>query len=215
MSAVLTGSPQYLSLASAFATAYPYTFSIWAKITGLNNCCLMSLGSSSASDGAVLQAWSDAANYFQVFPGGTYATASGSYSTGVWTHFAIVATNATSRTIYRDGANSGSDTNSNTHAALNRTLIGARMLTGSVDQFAIAKLAEPAGWTSALSGGNITSLAGGSAASSIGSPAFYETLLSGAGSLTNNGSVTFDADHPTITGGGGATFRRRSVCIGL
>jgi hypothetical protein len=57
-----------------------------------------------------------------------------------------------------------------------------------------------------------SALAGGAAPNTIGTPVFYESLYSGAGSLSNTGTVTFDTgDHPIAAGGPVTTIRPDST----
>lgn len=219
MSAVFNGTSALLSIASAIVATPPFSFAIHMKKTsGAVGKTVIGLGSSSQNDSAIAQPWNDGQCYVSSENGGAQSFGSVAYSTGVWVPVVVIFPDSTHIRIYVAGTDSGLIANSTLPDALDRTVIGAKFQSGSASQFFDGNAAEAAYWSSALSGGDVTSYSGGTAASGIsaGTLALYESLLSGAGAFSNT-NVTFNSgDHPTITGGGGggSPFRRRFVFLG-
>lgn len=219
MSALITGG-NLLSLASSpVAGNSAFSIGCYMKMTGIGDGFIFTLGSTTQDQSYGIRATAAHVAEMNARVGGSEGIATkSSWSDGVWVPVLGIATGSASRSAYLAGAAGSAETSSLTFTALNRLLIGGRMLSGSVIQHANGgndcRIAACAVWSGALDSTQIASFFAGTEPSAIGSPTFYESLLSGAGSLTNTGSVTFDAaNHPTFSGG--STFRRRSVCIGL
>lgn len=216
MSSVLSGL-NYLTLGSNPLTINTaFWMAIWVKLAAAGGGAVWGLGSSSSDESYALYPHTDNTLYFIARTGGENWCTKSSYTDNTWTLLVGTSSGVANRVCYLGSSAGSADTTSKTFTTLNRLMVGGRMSSGGFINGFTGKAAEPALWSGAPSGGSIAALAGGASPATVdaGNLLFHETLLSGVGSLTNNGSVTFDADHPTITGGGGATFRRRFVCIG-
>jgi hypothetical protein len=220
MSAVFTQSvAQLLSLASNPLTInVAFSMFVYVKTSTAQTNAAFSLGSSSADQSYSILPWTDGMTYFQAAIPGTSGSDFVGYTNNVWTAMLLTSSGVANRVGRVGGSTGGGNTTSVTFtSALDRLSIGGRLHSGSVINAMVGRAAEPTIWTGVLSGGNITTLFGGAAPESVdsGNVVFHEHLYSGAGSLTNTGTVTFDTgDHP-ISRSAGAVFRGRSVCIGI
>lgn len=92
----------------------------------------------------------------------TVVDASGvNYSANTWYHAAAVFTSTTSRTVYRDGANSATGTASVTVEVPDTTNIGVRFDGGAFGAYLNGQCAEAGVWNVALTAGEIAQLAKG------------------------------------------------------
>jgi hypothetical protein len=221
MSAQFNGGNSLTLGSNPLTAGNPFTIGCWFKGTSGQWGAVFSQCSSSDDESYhLLAGFGDNVLYFQARDGGTtYTSTKSSWSDNVWTLAIGTSSGTANRQAYLGSSAGTADTNSlATHTALNRLCVGGRLNAGTLAIPCSMEVAEPFLYDVVLSGGNITALAAGDSPSIVdaGNLVFHETLLSGAGSLTNNASVTFDAgDHPTINLGGGAVFRRRFVCIGI
>jgi hypothetical protein len=135
-SVVFDGVDSYINLGTPIVTTYPFTLSAW----------FLSFGSTGASQGIIAIADATGVNRHlinlssanpplltaqsQVFP------TIGSISDGIvefnsFTHACAVFASATSRTLYKNGINVGTDTTSVSPTGLTDTLFGLRLISGS------------------------------------------------------------------------------------
>lgn len=126
-----------------------------------------------------------------------------------WHHIAGVFTSATSRLVYIDGVAGTPNLANFTPAGVAVTAIGRRPDAGFWFKGRVAHFAV---WSSALSGGQIASLAGGAVPNTIGTPVNYWACTAdandsaGTNNLTVQSGATLDADNPTLGGGGPTTL---------
>lgn len=179
----ITVNTDYIQYASAAVTAYPFTMSCWmypdtltAARTGL------ALGPQNAA--AVTQRIgmnSTSAFANSEGTGGVFsATTSVAPSTGQWSHIAGVFASATSRSVFLNGGNKVTDTNSVTFStAINRTLIGIRLRSNIYANGMDGKIAECAIWDTDLTDAEIESLSKGVRADLIRPQnlAFYAPII--------------------------------------
>jgi hypothetical protein len=209
-------------------TAYPFTFSAWVKandVTGthtlvwlgdkdvLNHYWIMSAAGAAANDPVQVGARA----------GGAVATASSTigYSANTWTHVCGIFTNATSRTVYLDGANNATETSSLTPTGIDQLAVG-RLTSNSPTQNLDGKIAHVAVWDIALTGGNCASLAAGDNPLTISASDLIDywpldgnssTNLARSNALTAQGPISFDTgDNPTVDAPP-STRRRRSATV--
>jgi hypothetical protein len=199
------GSNQFLSVGSAPATAAPLTLAFWFNkdTTNTKNCVFLVNQTSQSNYWGIFM--SGAAVRGEVSFGGTGVNATGSYSVSTWTHACFVEASSNSRTIYRDGGNSVTNTSNLPFASgLNRLYIGT--FSGSNLNFD-GLIAEVGIWNAALTDDEIASLARGMTCDKVRpqSLVFYAPLVrnlidtKGGLTITNNNSATV-ADHPRIYG---------------
>lgn len=212
MSAVV-GSGSYLYKAISALTP-PYTLVAWGKGSAAGS--IFGIGSTSAASGSALQPWSDNALYFTDRGGGSEAFATGpSFTPTVWNLF-VALVNTTSSRIARVNSTSGSaQTSTITTTGIDRLTIGMRMFSNTPTEFWTGKIAHIAAYNALLGSTDLTSLLT-LAPNLVNAAALqhYESLISGAGALTNSGATFDGADNPSITLTAGSTFRRRFVCVG-
>lgn len=90
------------------------------------------------------------------------ATTSAGYSANTWQHVAAVVASTTSRSIYLNGGNAGSNsTLVNTPPGLNTTSVGCWILSSAPGGLLSGRLAEVAFWSAALDADEIAALAKG------------------------------------------------------
>lgn len=158
-------SSQFLTVASTPITAYPFSLSAWGypDALGINQTLASICISINTTDrwelivttGNVLRFGSRSSSVT------VNADATGTVSVNTWFHALAVGTSATSRTIYRDGGNSGTNTTSNTPGGtMNQWNIGRRGGSTSTT-FWSGRLAEVALWNAALSADEALALARG------------------------------------------------------
>lgn len=198
------GSNQYLTVTSAPAVAVPLTIAAWFRKNG-----------TSAVNGIFLTATAGSANYFgfyfgssstvrgDVGAGGNIAdfAASGPYSTNTWGHACLVGASATSRTIYRNGGNSATNTTSLTPTGITQLQIAHYRGGVTFD----GQFAEVGVWNAALTAEEVASLAKGMTCDKVRpqSLVFYAPLIRdlqdmrGGLTITNNNGPTV-ADNPRI-----------------
>lgn len=202
-------------------TAYPFTIALWIKansVTGTHIlAALMDITALQESEGWYFRTNGAALSVRarEVGQGGS-ADESGTLSTGVWTHVALVVTSADVALRYINGtASSNFDSAvAPNWAAIDALVFGASFNTDVADSGYDGILAYPAVWNAALSGANIASLynsGSGVDPRTVGTPmAFW--LFANSGDLTDtqsslvltNVSSTYSSDEPFVLGGGTA-----------
>jgi hypothetical protein len=197
------GNNQFLSVGSAPATAAPLTLAFWFNkdTTNTKNCVFLINQSTQA-------------NYFGIYMLGatlrgetgdgftSTLNATGSYSASTWTHACYVEASTTSRTIYRDGGDSATNTVSRSPSGINRLYIGT--FSGAAANFD-GLIAEVGVWSAALTQPEIASLAKGMTCDKVRpqSLVFYSPLTrdlidyKGGLAITNNNTATV-ANHPRV-----------------
>lgn len=156
-------SSESLSLAAAVISAYPCTFAGWFYHDAAQAGVILTCENSAASDTFSLEVTATHQASLAVSDGVTSEQTS-TVATGAlnaWHHACGVFTNATSRTIYLDGANAVTGTNNITPSPIDRTRIGNRDNAGSPIRFFSGRLAEVAIWTVALDAAEVAALGKG------------------------------------------------------
>jgi len=162
------GSSQYISGGSVPTTTLPITTACWFKAANVTaSGSLVSLSTNAGTARYTMSVRGDIVGdplrAAAVNSGGTagQASTSTSYTAGVWHHALAIYSSSTSRTIYLNGAGSGTNTTSITvGTGINRTLTGAQILT-TVQDFFNGSIAEVGIWGVALDAGEISALASG------------------------------------------------------
>lgn len=198
---------RHLSTASAPASGTPMTIACWLRPTNSNSTiAAVSVGQTSASHRN--QVFVQANTIYIAAQGAALAQISSAESTAfnnVWTHSAGVFTSATSRTVYKNGGNSATDTtNIGSQNAFASVLVGARD-NGSIGLYFSGDIAEVGIWNVALTAAEIASLARGYTPAQIRpqSLVFYAPLcrdlvdVRGGRTLTNNNAATV-SPHPRV-----------------
>jgi hypothetical protein len=196
------GNNQFLSVGSAPATAAPLTLAFWFNKDTTNT-----------KNGVFLINQTAQINYWGIYMfgatlrgetanGNIQVNATGSYSAATWTHACFVEASTTSRTIYRDGGNSATNTGNSTRSGINRLYIGT--FSGGALNFD-GLIAEVGVWSAALTQPEIASLAKGMTCDKIRpqSLVFYAPLVrdlidtKGGLTISNNNGATV-ANHPRV-----------------
>lgn len=139
--------------------------------------------------------------YIQAGAGISDFAATGTFSLNTWGHACLVLNSTTSRIIYRNGANSTTNTNTRAPTGLNRLDIATFDGTGNFD----GRLADVGLWNAALTASEVSALANGVKCSRVRpqSLVFYAPFVRDlidvweGISLTNNNSATVTA-HPRV-----------------
>lgn len=205
------GTNQYLSVASAPATAVPLTLACWFYPDSITANYLLF----QVSDGTTL-------NRFVLAALGTFAgdplraSVAGDSGEGIadstagfvantWQHACGVFSANNSRTVYLNAANSSTNTTTTAPRVLNKVEIAFRTSSGVPGLFLDGRLAEVGIWNAALTQPEIASLAKGMTCDKIRpqSLVFYAPLVrdlidaKGGLAITNNNGATV-APHPRI-----------------
>ena len=165
--AFVRASSQGLEHGAAVIGAYPLTLAAWVRsddatvgqsILGVFNATVdrwirIELRGDIGGDPARIEAYDGVTN-------ANAATSSG-YSANTWHHVCGVSASSTSRIVYLDGGNSGSDTTALLFPAEDRTAIGKRLMFGGDDFFFSGRIAEAAIWSAALDAAEVAALAKG------------------------------------------------------
>ena len=209
-------SSQYLSTASAPVTDVPLTICCWAKTASVAFQGLVSVGSDDVTNqwfyriniggasGTDLIA--QVSNLTAVVANNAVATAA--VSTNTWFHAAGIFASDASRTVYLNGGNSATNTNSVDVDATKITEVrfGRRhLITSNNTGFLNGQIADVGIWNAALTAAEIASLAKGMTCDKIRpqSLVFYAPLVrdlidtKGGLTITNNNSATV-ANHPRV-----------------
>jgi hypothetical protein len=213
------GTNQYLQMGSAVLTAAPLTMACWFNSDSLTvSQILVSITNQGTAGGisrfAILAAGAISGDPVRAIASNTalqngIATTTSGYSANFWHHAAGVFTSASSRFVYLDGGNSGTDTTSITPTELNRTNIGVQFLqtAGGTSglTFADGLIAEVGIWNVALTAAEIASLAKGMTCDKVRPQnlVFYAPLVrelndqKGGLTITNNNGATV-ANHTRV-----------------
>ena len=197
------GTNQYLTVASVPATAAPLTIAAWFRKGGTatkNGIFLRATANTANMFGFYFGASSSLRGYVQDTTSSADFAASGTYSTNTWGHACFVEASTSSRTIYRNGGNTNSNTSTRTPAGINQLEIahfgGATTFDG--------QYAEVGVWNAALNADEVNSLWQGMTCDKVRpqSLVFYAPLvrtlqdLKGR-AITNNNTATVAA-HPRV-----------------
>lgn len=153
------GGGDKLQVNSAVLTAMPLTIACWFNATALDNAHRMvSLTDGSTNNRFQVGISVGNAVLALIASGGSSAnaTSSATITAGTWFHCAAVFASATSRTVYLNGGNSGTNATNLTPSGLNVTVLGNDGTTTCN-----GTIAWPAIWNAALSNGEIAALATG------------------------------------------------------
>lgn len=168
--ALASASSQKLQNDNAVVTDVPLTIAGWMRTASTATTQVAcAVGHRSGSSGARYQLYFTSGGrigaYCQNGGGTQTATITDSsgvnYSANTWYHGAAVFSSTTSRTVYRDGANSATDTNTVTVGTVTTTTLGARYDGVGFGIYLNGRLAEFAIWNVALSADEIYSLSRG------------------------------------------------------
>jgi hypothetical protein len=161
----VAASSQYLQIDSAPITAPPFSFACWFKSTDLTTVqTLFWLGDKDVTN----ESWrvilrGDVAGdpidaFTQTGVGSVQARSTSGYSSGVWHHALAVFASATSRTIYLDGGNSGTNATNRAPAGADRVALGGSR-DSSPDGYLQGDEAEAGLWNVALTASDAAILA--------------------------------------------------------
>jgi hypothetical protein len=154
-------SSQYLVKTSALISAYPYTISAWVNSDDANvNQSIFAVEEAGTTNQIILQLvnGSLAPRLWTKGTGGSFATAGAGFSPNTWNHVCGVAASSTSRTVYANAANPGTDTTAVTLGAMANTYIGRLNNGGSPTWYMSGMIAEVALWNVALNLDEIVAL---------------------------------------------------------
>lgn len=202
--AFVAASFQYLGIGTAPVTAAPMTLACFTKPTALAAIIPIALSHPAPSLGwfQILQNANGTA-YANQYDGTNFglALSSGVVTAGRWNHLCAVFTSNSSRAMFINGANKGTDTTAVTTSSLTQFCIGIEPNTGGYYNGNIAGVAV---WNVALTDAEVAMLASGISPLRIRpwSIVFYapngETPVIGT-ALTNNGPTASQADPTDIT----------------
>ncbi len=209
------GSTGYLGLTSAIITAEPLTMACWINPDNATvSVVAMSISNAAGNARWQLSARGAAAGdpigatVVNAASGAGTSNTSTSYSAGAWQHIAAVFASSSSRASYLNGGGAVEDTASVTSiGALDRTSIGASLVSSAVTTPFDGRLAEAAFWNVALTTEEIQRLSLGFSPLLVRPESIVayvpiigrtspETNLKGT-AFTVNGTAT-QASHPRI-----------------
>jgi len=149
--------------------SYPLTINCWfyPTITGVGSLHLVSFVENTASVVHMLRLDSNTnlVQYNTSTP--LSASSSASYTTNTWNMATAVGTSATSRTVYLNAANSGTQTTSRTPTTPDRVCIGFSRVSGIDTPTMAGYIAEVAIWNATLTTDELSSLYKGTKADQI------------------------------------------------
>lgn len=161
-------SSQYLSNSNAIVSAVPTTFAAWIRPNAVNvfhstiaiadssvNTSYIELILRSNAFGQTVAAISRSAADDEAL-----AESTSTYTANVWNHAAAVFASSSSRAVYLNGGNKGTDANDVTPGGLDITAIGVRPRS-SLFAYVSGRVADAAIWDAALSDAEVASLAAG------------------------------------------------------
>ncbi len=202
-------SSEYLLAAGTLGlSAWPITFACWFNSDAALNQTLIAFGDTDAGIDVELRLRDPAdSDVIMVVEnvGLEFAATSSSWSTNTWHHACGIVASNTSRSVYLDGANKGSDVGNKTWpAGLDNTSIGALKNTSIIQQETSGLIAECVIWNAALTDAEVAEHAAGVTAWQVRPQniVFYADLIrdlndkAGGLVLTANGTVV--SPHPRI-----------------
>lgn len=230
MSIYFDGSGDYAGYGGSLGstTGHPLTLACWVYRTNLTaaNQTVMAYGDGGGSDNhsvylrtsATAQAQATTRNASSAVSATTTETAMAS----AWHHYAGVFSATNSRIAYLDGASASQSTEQGALNAFDEFVVGKNLASTLV--FA-GYLGHVAVWKSALSAGQIASLAAGANPQAIDAAnlvAYYPMTNSGAAGediiggydLTLYGDAAYDANNPAVNAYGTTTPRLMLMGIG-
>jgi len=213
MSIDLNGSSQYLERDEAPVTAYPFSISMWVDCDALaDTMTAMYIGDKDTNPGWWMLR-TTAADYgeFVAYPDGgsvRTATTTTQLSVDTWHNLVVIASSATSRSIYLDGAGVGSSIDAATPLLADRISIGragkltpADYFNGQVAEAAIANAA----WNAAAIANAASGLYPDELPDVVAAWHFNDNTdlsdLIGAYDLTAFGTPANGGSHPTMHSG--------------
>lgn len=162
------GTNQWLNAGSAIVTTQPFTVSVWFNLTNTTATqVLWSSGVASNQNRYGLSAAGavagDPVRAYSVNTAASLGVASSSvgYSANTWQHAAGVFAGNSSRTVYLNGGNAGSDSTAIGAGTPTETFIGVQSVNGTRQNYVSGDIAEVAVWSVALDAAEIASLAKG------------------------------------------------------
>lgn len=164
-----SASSQKLQHDNAAATDVPLTIACWARTQSTATTQAIAAIGQRVTNAQRYQVFFNSsgriAGYCQNAAGtqiSNFADSSGvNYSANTWYHAAVVFSTTTSRTVYRDGGNAGSDTTSVTVGTVTTTNFGTRFDGAAFGAYLNGQTAEGGVWNVALTAAEIASLAKG------------------------------------------------------
>jgi hypothetical protein len=198
-------SSQYLSTASAPATAPPLTMACWARPSTLGTSVYLALGNTTTGARFQLALNIDGAGVAAQSLSGGNATAGGIPPANNWLHAAGVFSASDNRVAYQDGVAGTANTASSALSGINALYVGARNNGGGAGAYFNGAVAEVGIWNAALTAAEIASLADGMTCDKVRpqSLVFYAPLVrdlidvKGGLTVTNNNTATV-ANHPRV-----------------
>lgn len=158
-----SASSQYLEVASALVTAYPFSLACWFwsnDVTAAYNLLNVFNNTTTGQAFQLLAAGTIAAKPLRFLVAAVACDSTTAYVANAWHHACAVGTSATSRAVYLNGGGKGTSVTSATATGLNVTTIGRRS-TSLPGQYLNGRLAECAVWNAALTDGEAAALAAG------------------------------------------------------
>lgn len=227
-----SASQQYSKGSHSIISDYPFTMAGWFKATSTHEGSVLSINVSDSpanyEECATIYCCAD--NYCALWldtsgGSGQETLTSTQYSTGVWYHLCGVFTSSTSRTIYLNAGGNQTGTNDKAFpAATDRISVGVLGSDTHYGNYFNGLLAYVALWSTALSAGEVSQLAGGAYPSSVqaGFLEGYWPLVSDDDDDANSydlaevNAPSYSGDNPTMDSGGSVVpillqFRRRRV----
>lgn len=167
--AYTSASSHKLQHDNAAATDVPLTIACWARTASTATTQAIAAIGQRATNAQRYQLFFNntgrIAGYCQNGAGtqlSNFSDSSGvNYAANTWYHAAVVFASTTSRTVYRDGGNAGSDTTSVTVGTVTTTNFGTRFDGAAFGAYLNGQTAEGGVWNVALSAAEIASLAKG------------------------------------------------------
>ncbi len=204
----LNGSNQYLSTASAPATAAPLTIACMARPSATGTSAYLAIGNTTTGDRfQIALNVSSSGVAAQTVAGGSTntATAGAVPPTNSWLHAAGVFSASNNRVAYLDGVAGTANTASSTPSGINSLYVGARNSGGGIGLYFNGAIAEVGVWSAALNADEILSLSRGITCDKVRpqSLVFYAPLIRnlqdvrGGLTITNNNTATV-ANHPRV-----------------
>lgn len=158
-----SGSSQYLTMASAVASAAPLTLACWfrpSNVAGATSKTLVAIDDGTSNNFFLLRSVGSTGTVSAVTNdggGAVSSTTAAAQSDGTYGHCAAVFASATSRVAYLNGTAASAETTSSTPSGISTTNVGR--IAGI--QFADGDIGEVAIWSAALSAADIARLAAG------------------------------------------------------
>jgi len=162
MARTFTNNTMYMSKASAVLTVVPMTFAAWINITTIANYPTVIEITNGATRTDFFNLFVDGVSGFakaEISHSGTTGNAISTLAVGTsaWYHVCSVFASATSRIVYVNGGNSGTDATNITPSGLTLTSMAGDAVGNEFD----GTFAFPAIWNVALSAADVASLATG------------------------------------------------------